>query len=158
MGESIIRSKIICVSERSRERDKQNKIIYINSPDYFRCLLMLMVTLMILGTLEEILIGTKFLRFISLPTNHRALLALDSEGERVTFVDTLKLSIIMFGIAGHTFGCLETIPGWYTVNNLYVIKSYLQSIFVQPMLNEGGLGIGVTWVGGEYNGCHVINF
>ena len=104
----------------------------------------------ILGTLEEWLLPSTFLKAFSIVANHRCLFT-NSSDERVNFIDALRITIILFGIAGHCFGCLETVPGWYTVTNLSIIKTRLKSIWVQPMLNEGGLGIGVTFVGGKFN-------
>ena len=109
-----------------------------------------MLTLTIFGTLEEWLFSSKYLRHFSSATHNRQLFTSTTE-DRVNYMSLLKITVILFGIAGHCFGCLETIPGWYTVNNLAIIKSRLQSIWVQPMLNEGGLGIGVTFVGGKYH-------
>lgn len=110
--------------------------------------LMSMVALALLGTIEQLFLPSSLLGSFSLINSQRELVE-DSSTDRENFIDTLKLTVIFASIAGHCFGCLESIPGWYTVNNLAIIKSQLQSIWVQPMLNEGGLGIGVTFVGGE---------
>lgn len=33
----------------------------------------------------------------------------------VAVVDGNKVSLVMFGIAGHSVSCLESIPGWYVI-------------------------------------------
>ena len=110
--------------------------------------LLTMIVLVILGSLEELLLSTsKMLRHFSAIDATKRLM-ISKESGRVTVVDYFKLLVILFGIAGHSFGCLETVPGWYTVSSLLVMKEKFQWFIVQPLVNEGGLGIGITYMGG----------
>lgn len=66
---------------------------------------------------------------------------------RLELLDYVKFTVIIVGVAGHCLTCLESIPSWYTFSRLYIIKSKFRSFWVQPMMNEAGLGL-VTFVGG----------
>jgi hypothetical protein len=111
--------------------------------------LSIIVALVIIGSLEELVFkrSSPVLCHFSAVQSTNRLLA-EKESGRVSVIDYARISIVIFGTAGHTIGCLETVPGWYTVSRLYYLKDSLSKFWVQPMLNEGGLGIGVTYVGG----------
>jgi hypothetical protein len=70
-----------------------------------------------------------------------------SNNSRLQLIDMMKFTIISVGIAGHCLSCLESVPSWYTFSRLYSIKSKFKSLWVQPLMNEAGLGM-VTFVGG----------
>lgn len=112
--------------------------------------LCLVVSLGLLGTLidyrsEESSLLTEF----SVIKGFRNLVAVDKRGSasRLQMLDYLKFTIIIIGVAGHCLSCLESIPSWYTFARLYTIKSRFRSFWVQPLLNEAGLGL-VTFSGG----------
>lgn len=108
------------------------------------------IFLVILGSLEEMIRPSKSiltLRHFSAVTSTNRLLMIKDSG-RLSMLDYCRLSIIIFGTAGHTIGCLETVTGWYTVSKLYAVKESLKLFWVQPLINEGPLGIGITYVGG----------
>ena len=107
------------------------------------------VSLVILGSLEEFVFSkdNRKLTHFSAVSSTKRLFQVKTSG-RVVVIDIARVSVIIFGTIGHAIGCLETVPGWYTVARLYALKDSLSHFWVQPMLNEGGLGIGITYVGG----------
>ncbi|KAI1303644.1 hypothetical protein HDE_02075 [Halotydeus destructor] len=58
-----------------------------------------------------------------------------------------KIGLIMFGIAGHSLSCLETIPGWYVITRMRKVTQLFSVWWINGMLNENGLGM-VAVVGG----------
>ena len=112
--------------------------------------LTLILSLVIMGSLQDLLnLGEtgSFLKHFSAVDNTRKLFH-QKESNRLSTVDFFRVAVIIFGIAGHSFGCLETVPGWYTISSLHVMKERFQWFMVQPIVNEGGLGIGITYMGG----------
>lgn len=84
--------------------------------------------------------------FSAIDSTKRLLAA--KESGRLSLIDYFRVAVIFFGMAGHSFGCLETVAGWYTVSSMYVMKAKFEWLMVQPLVNEGGLGIGITYMGG----------
>ena len=128
-----------------------SKIENASMSQWISSILLVTVTLLVvLGSIQELIQGYSngsFLRHFSAIDSTRKLFHMKESG-RLSLVDYFKVTVILFGIAGHSFGCLETVPGWYTVSSLYVMKERFQWFMVQPLINEGGLGIGITYMGG----------
>lgn len=90
----------------------------------------------------------KILRWFAFTTNTKELLDVDSKGgSRMPLIDSVRLTCIVAGVAGHCLSCLETIPGWYLIARNHDLKNRFGQIWAQPFMNEGGLGL-VTFIGG----------
>lgn len=104
--------------------------------------------LCVMGTISELVGISSFLNHFSMINNSKQMVRRTESGvPRLDILDGLRLFIVVFGIIGHCFGCLETVPGWYIIHNLHVMKTKFELFIIQPMLNEGGMGL-VTFVGG----------
>lgn len=68
-------------------------------------------------------------------------------GNRIQYIDYMRLLIIACGIGGHCMSCLETVDGWYIIHRLHDLTRIFQEVWAQPLMNEAGLGI-VTFVAG----------
>ena len=114
-------------------------------------LLTLLLLLCIAGTVWHVLTADTLsvLSDFSLKNNLSFLLAFNkrASGSRLETLDYIKFLVVVVGVGGHCLSCLETIPSWYTFARLYEIKHKFKSIWVQPLLNEAGLGL-ITFVGG----------
>lgn len=112
--------------------------------------LCVVIALCVVGTLIDCRSNdTSLMTDFSIAKNFRKLVAGNkrANASRLDMMDYIKFTVIIIGIAGHCISCLESIPSWYTFSRLYMIKSKFRSLWVQPMLNEAGLGL-VTFVGG----------
>ena len=109
-------------------------------------------TFCILGTLCDLLSlspSDSLLLCFSLRRNFNFLVLFNkrANASRLEMLDYIKFIVVIIGVGGHCLSCLETIPSWYTFARLYEIKNKFRSIWVQPLLNEAGLGL-ITFVGG----------
>ena len=110
-----------------------SKIENASMSQWISSILLVTVTLLVvLGSIQELIQGYSngsFLRHFSAIDSTRKLFHMKESG-RLSLVDYFKVTVILFGIAGHSFGCLETVPGGYTVSSLYVMKERFQWFMV----------------------------